>query len=1045
MTHRLRSPRDRGDGPFSFAVFRTAALAVLLAVVPEGGLAAAPGSGAVPGRVVVDLTPEAARALHAGKLFLPAPTGGVTVEPLFTTRTGTLGRFAVVTFDHPDPLEEGEPNRLWLDALRADPRVVRAQSDRVLAVSALPDDPYLTGEGGVPRQFHLHNPGGFSINAPRAWPFVPAGREVVVAIIDSGVYWDHPDLGGPVPPGGVMWVNAAENQGESGVDDDENGFPDDFIGWDFVNVANDLPGVSVHPAEDKVAEDNDPVDFAGHGTQVAGLITALSGNGVGLTGHPPVDIRLMPLRAGWASSGSQALVYMTYCARALEYAALNGARVANCSWDSDDVLGLGAALDFAIEEHDVVVVGSAGNNGSVDPSFEYLAMREDCLAVAALRENGVKPFFSNYGAWIDIAAFGVGMPSTLYDRTAQEHIYYVNPSGGTSFAAPIVSGAAAVLRAVDPTAGAGAIRNAIETTGRDMREADPQFGHQIGGGLLDLAAAARALAGGWDDPRPLVRAAALADRFVAHTGSAVGVFDAAAAPDSSTVLLARADTATGSLCTAWLGGEAAAVFDDGDDVIAASASGAPVSGWPAEAGGAVTALAAADLDGDLTDEIFVSTAAAVTVYDAEGAPLFSLPDPASAVVVGDVDPVSLGPEIAFVDTAGWLRVYDAAGAALPSWSFAAGGVSVSPVAVDFSGGGNGVVVLAGPEPGQESTHQRIQAVGAGTQLSGFPVTVASPGITALSVHGRAATTDVRVVAASADGMLFVLSGAGDVAAVDAGGPVVGEVVSADVDGSNSADLVVLRVDGVLLAFEDDGTPVEGFPRVFPDAGGSPPLVVDASGRRYIVVATEAAGTWSLPVGVAGTPMPWPGERGGGGRTGYLSFARATPVETASLTWKTGDGGTLCWGVPGAADLIRLRLRAAGAPEAFWTAAFVAVGCGPAGGLAPGARILLEGLSRDGSWRQLAAARIGTVPPVLLPAFPNPFRATTVLSWTGAADRIEIFDVRGRRVRGATPGPGATRFEWDGRDDARAPVAAGAYWIRLHRGGDAASARVVKLP
>ena len=97
----------------------------------------------------------------------------------------------------------------------------------------------------------------------------------------------------------------------------------------------------------------------------------------------------MVLRAGWLSP-SGPVVYMSFCAQAIEYAALNGARVLNCSWDSigDAQYGLAAALDVAINTYGVVVVGSAGNAGTSSTASQYLASREDCLGVAGVLESG---------------------------------------------------------------------------------------------------------------------------------------------------------------------------------------------------------------------------------------------------------------------------------------------------------------------------------------------------------------------------------------------------------------------------------------------------------------------------------------------------------------------------------------------------------------------------------------------------------------------------------------------------------------------------------
>ncbi len=507
--------RARRPGPPGVLRLAAAAAALLLvaglgpaqahAASPRGPAASPRAGDPVPGRVVLELTDEGARLLRAGKLELPIPPGGEALEPklepMFRNPTDRTRRFALLTFRADRARDPSVLDTEWLDAVGGSPEVLRGEPDRVMSMSALPDDPYFLGQDLLVRQYCLYNPGGLSFNAVRAWPFIPADRRVTVAIIDTGVAWHHSDLGGGNPPDtGVFWINEAERNGAAGVDDDGNGWTDDVIGYDFVNAGEDLPTYSVPPYEDRSDPDPDPDDRAGHGTLVSGFVNALTGNGVGLAGAAP-PARIMALRAGWYSSDARALgpiVYMSYCAQALHYAAVNGARVANCSWDSLDLLGLGAALDEAIEDFDMVVVGSAGNFGTNSTGIQYLASREDCLGVAGVLETGVKAGQSDYGAWVDVCGFFSGNPSTWIQGSTGTLGYAVEQ--GTSFSAPQVTALAALLRAVAPAASGAQVRAWIRDTAQDLDGLNPGYAGQLGTGLVDYAAAVQLAGGGWDAP-----------------------------------------------------------------------------------------------------------------------------------------------------------------------------------------------------------------------------------------------------------------------------------------------------------------------------------------------------------------------------------------------------------------------------------------------------------------------------------------------------------------------------------------------------------------
>lgn len=157
--------------------------------------------------------------------------------------------------------------------LSANPNVTSFSPDAIFQVSAVPNDPYFVQLWGLNNIGQYAGIPGDDIDAVRAWNLTTGSSAVVVAVIDSGVDYTHPDLAGN------MWVNTLEAGGTPGVDDDANGFIDDIYGYDFYNG------------------DSNPMDDFGHGTHVAGTIGAVGNNGIGVAGIN-WDVSIMALKIG---------------------------------------------------------------------------------------------------------------------------------------------------------------------------------------------------------------------------------------------------------------------------------------------------------------------------------------------------------------------------------------------------------------------------------------------------------------------------------------------------------------------------------------------------------------------------------------------------------------------------------------------------------------------------------------------------------------------------------------------------------------------------
>ena len=1011
-----------------------ACLLLMLPVLPR---VSAPAP--VPGRVVVKLKPQAQISLESLDLSLPPGAGRLhpRLEPIFQTRTGPLSEFYLLTYDVEtarQKLPSLAPAAPWVEAVESDDRVLGAAPDAVVDLAWTPDDPMYLAEGGGTPQFHLHNADGLSLRASKGWPFIPAqSNSVVVAVIDTGVDWRHPDLGGETMGEGVIWSNPGEAGGIPGVDDDGNGKVDDFIGWDFVDTTN-----PAFPGEDRVDPDNDPIDFNGHGTQVAGFVNAKSNNGQGIAGHP-FDIKIMAMRAGYESNTGDGGVLIVAAAQSIEYAALNGADVINCSFNSvDDPVGVfSMPLDMAINEHDVVVVSSAGNHSTSSTDIQYIASRPDVMAVAGLQEWGKKASRSNFGSWVNIAGFYRPPPTTYYEGTDPDNHKYSNP-GGTSFSAPQVAGLAALVRLFDPGLNAAQVRSAIIDNGQDLSTLEPTYHLQLGGGLADLASSIQSLGGGWDAPLGVQNLTPVTASLSAGVGA------------SGTALFNGVD---GELLA-----EVAGNVDDvppvsgvldGVDVVAVLENGSlklrnrdgeEVSGVVLQEVPDAEVLVMADVDGDGSGDVLASSEG--TIQTSLG---WSMPG--NFVVVGDFDD-SPGTEVAGVTTAGVYRTANAAGQPLLSWEGSVQGpLTAPPLGVEFGSGEFGHLVLASTV---SENVQSIDAVTGEGSRTGFPVQISGPPIVHLSAGGYLEDGRVRLTAVDQQGELHLVHDDGTVTSVSTGAAPAGEIIWADISGDNAPDLVALGADGTVRVFDLSLNLLEGFPRYLPATCSEAPVIrSDSEGRRLLMIADDAGDVWGLPMGVQSRPAPWPTAGGSGGRTRYLDFETATPLISASLTWQWLDSGSgrLCASVQHT-DPVLITLNH------YRGTALLATHTGE--GTDPcievhqalrGDEMRIDLVSRTGVvTRGAASLVIDAAPTVPLTAHPSPFTGllTVGLPESAREARVSVFDVGGRLAASSVLSPGTRVWTWNGSGRNGTPVPPGVYWVRWESAGTTASTKVIKL-
>jgi len=330
-----------------------------------------------------------------------------------------------------------------MNAYRQNPMVEKVEPIGIHSVYATPND------GNYSSQWHLNQANDHDIDAPEAWNVQTGSGNVIVAIMDTGVRYFHKDLGGsnasysnPEGADGNMWINWAEKNGTPGVDDDGNGYVDDWVGWDFVDGATQC-----WSGEDCNTQDNDPRDFNGHGTHCAGNVGAINNNGYATAAasggwgngslQPTANgVKVMDCRIGWSGQyiiWEVGYIRMDFAAEAFYYAADNGARIASCSWGSSNSGGIDVAIDYFLSKGGLIF-HAAGNDGN--ETADYMGGRTDIINVAATDTNDVKADFSNYGTWVDISAPGTDIMSLYHDHGDPQNDYVATMSG-TSMATPI--------------------------------------------------------------------------------------------------------------------------------------------------------------------------------------------------------------------------------------------------------------------------------------------------------------------------------------------------------------------------------------------------------------------------------------------------------------------------------------------------------------------------------------------------------------------------------------------------------------------------------
>ncbi len=392
------------------------------------------------------------------------------IETKKTTENFVTGELLIKLKNHSKIYKLKDPGfnlQDWQTIVLEIPEVEWAEPNYLLQASYLPSDPYYH------EQWYLDK-----VKAPQAWDLTKGGSEdIIIAVLDTGVDIDHPDLKDNI------WVNLDELKGD-GIDNDNNGYIDDFNGWDFVqNVPNPKPKFDKEYTEGGIH----------HGTLVSGIAAAIGNNLEGVVGVAWKS-KIMPLRV-LNSEGTGSIEDVI---QAVNYAVDNGVKIINLSFvGTNKSYFLAEALKEAWRKG-VLIVAAAGNettgesvNLNENPNYP-ICLDEDeenfIIGVAAVDNTDHKALFSDYGSnCVDISAPGMRIYGPLvYNPNYDFKEYYGGYWSGTSISAPIVSGLAALVWSINPLFSHKQVQDFILNQTDEIDSINPDFVGELGRGRVNV-------------------------------------------------------------------------------------------------------------------------------------------------------------------------------------------------------------------------------------------------------------------------------------------------------------------------------------------------------------------------------------------------------------------------------------------------------------------------------------------------------------------------------------------------------------------------------
>jgi len=392
----------------------------------------------LPDRVIVKLMPRTVVSLSKSAFgvqsidMVLSRVAGISATAMFSTLAGkhataaiNLSLFYVVTFSSPnDPFSLANELSKLPEVQYAEPWFIYPVAQDLTT----PNDSLFSSQWGLEK-----------IGAQAAWSISQGDTSVVIGIVDSGVEWLHPDLAANIwnNPGETGLDALGNDKRTNALDDDNNGYVDDYHGWDFAGTDWRSPSGDNNPAP--------PGDNNNHGTHVAGIAAAVTDNRVGVASIG-FKCRILPVKCSADNDiRADGFGYIIEGYQGIAYAAQMRARVINCSWGGAGGSQFEQDIITYATEQGALVVASAGNDRS--DAFFSPAGYKGVLGVASTNPSDGKSDFSNYGQFVDISAPGEEILSTIFEVNRNTHLIESGYAilNGTSMASPLAAGLAALV------------------------------------------------------------------------------------------------------------------------------------------------------------------------------------------------------------------------------------------------------------------------------------------------------------------------------------------------------------------------------------------------------------------------------------------------------------------------------------------------------------------------------------------------------------------------------------------------------------------------